>query len=106
MEQLTQLYPVYIGCSDGKATITVAKSKIEENRPTKAQLNGKSKNGDINQYKKVDLNSHKSIDWRLKLAGMLIKALQDTDQLTEKEKQHICRLYPFIVIAEVMSNSI
>ena len=84
-----QLYPIYVGCSDGKASVAIGKSRTEDNRPTKAQLDGKSKNGEVNQYKKLDLHSPKSIDWRLKLAGMLIRALRETNQLTDKEKTQV-----------------
>jgi enterochelin esterase-like enzyme len=68
---------MYIARSDGKKTVKQSKSKLrEENQPTKSQLEKSiDKEGIESFYQAVPIGHAKSMEWRKKLGGMLMKEL-------------------------------
>ena len=68
-------YPIVISRSDGQLETGTGKEK-EKNEPTPEQLDDKpDKNGVVDYYKKLGEDEPKTLDWKRKLAEMLIKEL-------------------------------
>ena len=66
---------LYIGRSDGTLSTTIPKSKRQEsNGPTKDQLEKRrGDNGVYSYYQELTIEDAKSIDWRKKLGGLLVR---------------------------------
>lgn len=73
---MARFYPIYVRRSDGKKEI-FAKGKLREpNQPTDTQLDQRpDKNGVSDFYREVAPDEIKHLDWRRKLAGMLVREL-------------------------------
>lgn len=81
-DKMTALKPIYIGRSDGKATFLSSKTREEEsNGPTQAQLSKvlDEKAGVLTFYQELPLEHPRSYDWRMKLGGMLMRELGESD---------------------------
>jgi hypothetical protein len=72
---MTRFYPVYPRRSDGKLEVDTKRGK-EKNEPSVDQLD-KTPNskGVCDYYREIPEDEPKHIDWRKKLAGMLIREL-------------------------------
>ena len=83
---MTPTYPVYVGRSDGKATIRDKKSgKMVENKPDNSQLSSKDKNSGYG-YQLLHIEHEKSRDWRQKLGSMLMREMEERGKLSEGQK--------------------
>lgn len=69
-------YPVTVCRSDGLLEV-ITKSGIRElNQPTPDQLSDKpDANGNVDCYKRLDVDDPKAVDWRRKLGGMMMHLL-------------------------------
>ncbi|KAH8651624.1 transcription-silencing protein Clr2-domain-containing protein [Tricladium varicosporioides] len=85
-------YPIVVCRSDGLSEITSRNGSKEPNEPSKDQQNDKpNAQGQIDCYKKLDPESPKAVDWRRKLAAMLIHHLGGKDQA---HKNYILKEFP------------
>jgi hypothetical protein len=74
-------YPITVHRSDGVFSITTKSGVNESNEPTAAQQNDSpDSKGNVDCYKRLDAEEPKAIDWRRKLAGMLIHRLGGREQ--------------------------
>ena len=73
---MTLFTVVYCRRSDGKLVVT-GRGRIQEtNEPTKDQLDSKPNAKGVSDYYRIlGLQDSKHLDWRRKLAGMLVKEL-------------------------------
>ena len=80
---------IYIGRSDGTLSTTVAKSKKQEsNGPTKEQLEKRrGDNGVYSYYQELTIEDGKSIDWRKKLGGLLVRDMTKALKAQGREPQ-------------------
>ena len=70
------LREIFIARSDGKLQIVSQKGVVLDNGPTAKQLAGQQgQDGGSGKYREVELREAKSKEWRRKLAGLLMKAL-------------------------------
>ncbi len=67
---------IYIARSDGQLRVVTKSKKRELNQPTESQLDkAPDKKGVSDYYTKLIDGSPKDVDWRRKLAGMLMREL-------------------------------
>ena len=73
---MAPFYPLYVRRSDGKLEVKAGKARTERNEPSKDQLDIKPNAQGISDfYRECKFGDAKEIDWRRKLAGMLIREL-------------------------------
>ncbi|KAI9797416.1 MAG: hypothetical protein M1835_000750 [Candelina submexicana] len=73
---MAPFYFIYIGRSDGQLRIVTKSKKRELNQPTDLQLDKTpDKKGVSDYYTKLVNGSPKEVDWKRKLAGMLIREI-------------------------------
>ena len=73
-------YPVYVRRSDGKLVVQKSSSAKEQNEPLPEQLNTKpNAQGVSDYYRECQPGETKEVDWRRKLAGMLIREIGGPD---------------------------
>ena len=73
---MVTLREVFISRSDGKLQIVSQKGLVLDNGPTAKQLAGQQgQDGGSGKYQEVDLRDAKSKEWRRKLAGLLMRAV-------------------------------
>ena len=71
--------PVVVARSDGQLETGSGRDR-EKNEPTPEQLDDTpDKNGVVDYYKKLGDEEPKSLDWKRKLAEMLMRELGDTE---------------------------
>ncbi|KAI9679357.1 MAG: hypothetical protein M1817_005379 [Caeruleum heppii] len=78
---MAPFYPIYISRSDGKVEIRGPGSRVEINRPTPEQMSQEplpDTKDFKDYYVKLEDADPKAIDWRRKLAAMLVRALPQT----------------------------
>ena len=77
---MTLFHVIYVRRSDGKTEV-VTKSRLrEKNEPTKEQLDSKpNSKGVSDYYRLLSAQDAKHLDWRRKLAGMLVKELDNKE---------------------------
>lgn len=72
---MTRFYPVYVRRSDGKLEV-VTKKGTEKNEPTPEQLDRTpNAKGVSDYYREIAYDEVKHLDWRRKLAGMLLREI-------------------------------
>ncbi|KAF2861713.1 hypothetical protein K470DRAFT_298995 [Piedraia hortae CBS 480.64] len=75
---MTRFYPLYVRRSDAKLVYSTKGRRAERNGPTDDQLSQEpDAKGTCNFYREVGPDHVKSIDWRRKLGGMLIRELEN-----------------------------
>lgn len=73
-------YPLYIRRSDGKTEVRASKAGKELNEPTAQQLDSKANaKGVADFYRLCQFGETKEVDWRRKLAGMLMREIGDKE---------------------------
>ncbi|KAF2838748.1 hypothetical protein M501DRAFT_955621, partial [Patellaria atrata CBS 101060] len=74
---MTRFYPLYVRRSDGKLEIPAgSKGKKDKNQPTDDQLDRTpDAKGVSDYYREIGPDELKHLDWRRKLAGMLVREL-------------------------------
>jgi len=69
-------YPLTIHRSDGQFEVATRSGVKEVNQPTTQQMNDTpDANGNVDCYKKLEVDEAKHVDWRRKLGGMLMHLL-------------------------------
>jgi hypothetical protein len=69
-------YPLTIHRSDGQFEVATRSGMKEVNQPTSQQMNDTpDANGNVDCYKKLEVDEAKHVDWRRKLGGMLMHLL-------------------------------
>jgi len=69
-------YPLTIHRSDGQFEVATRSGVKEVNQPTIQQMNDTpDANGNVDCYKKLEVDEAKHVDWRRKLGGMLMHLL-------------------------------
>jgi hypothetical protein len=72
---MTKFFPLYISRSDGRTEIQTRNGK-QQNAPSKEQLDRTPDEKDMQDYyRKLDPQETKHMDWRRKLAGMLMREI-------------------------------
>ena len=69
-------YPLICHRTDGQFEVATGSGVTEVNQPTAEQMNDTpDANGNVDCYKKLDIEDAKHVDWRRKLGGMLMHLL-------------------------------
>lgn len=77
---MAPFYPLYVRRSDGKLEVKAGKARTEPNEPFKDQLDIKPNAQGISDfYRECKFGDAKEIDWRRKLAGMLMRELGENE---------------------------
>ena len=72
---MTRFYPVFVRRSDAKLDVQTSKGK-QKNAPTTAQLDRTpDAKGVCDYYREIAPDEVKHMDWRRKLAGMLLREI-------------------------------
>lgn len=72
---MTRFFPIYVRRSDGKEEIATSKGK-ETNGPSADQLDRTpNAKGVADYYREIAHDETKHLDWRKKLAGMLVREI-------------------------------
>jgi hypothetical protein len=75
---MARFYPIYVRRSDGRVEVTSKKGK-EKNEPSPEQLDRTpNAKGVCDYYREIPEHEPKHIDWRKKLAGMLVRELAES----------------------------
>jgi hypothetical protein len=75
-------YPLLICRSDGQFEVATRSNVKEVNQPTAQQMDDTpDANGNVDCYRKLEVDDAKHVDWRRKLGGMLM-------HLFDREKEH------------------
>jgi hypothetical protein len=73
---MAPFFPLYLRRSDGKASTNHAGVKNDPNQPIGTALDAKpNAKGIVDFYRPCPVDGEKEIDWRRKLAGMLIREI-------------------------------
>jgi len=73
--------PLFVRRSDGVMEVTTRDGKTERNEPLPAQLDRTpDAKGDVNYCREIQPDELKHLDWRRKLACMLVEKLGNEDQ--------------------------
>lgn len=76
---MVELQLLYSRRSDGKLEVR-HKKHFEMNRPSAEQLDRRpDANGVCDYYREIGLDEAKHVDWRRKLAGMMVRELEVED---------------------------
>ena len=66
-------YPLLICRSDGQFEVATRSNVKEVNQPTAQQMDDTpDANGNVDCYRKLEVDDAKHVDWRRKLGGMLM----------------------------------
>lgn len=72
---MTRFFPLYVRRSDGKREVVTSKGK-EKNAPSSEQLDRTpNAKGIADYYREIAEDEPKHLDWRKKLAGMLMREI-------------------------------
>jgi hypothetical protein len=73
---MAPFYPLYVRRSDGKIAINTSSVKNDPNQPVGTALDAKpNAKGIVDFYRPCPVDGEKEIDWRRKLAGMLMREI-------------------------------
>ena len=73
---MANYYPLTVCRSDGQFEVSTRSGVKEVNEPTAAQKNSTpDANGNVDCYKKLEIDEPKHEDWRRKLGGMMMHLL-------------------------------
>ncbi len=85
-------YPLLICRSDGQTEVATRSNVKEANQPTAQQMDDTpDTNGNIDCYRKLEVDDAKHVDWRRKLGGMLMHLLGGKEHAG---KSHLVTLSP------------
>jgi hypothetical protein len=81
---MTRYQVIYVRRSDGRLEV-VNKNRREKNQPTPDQMNrAPNSKGVVDYYKELAPDELKHLDWRRKLAGMLMNYMPDCKTASSK----------------------